>query len=77
MDADLVLHVVDASDPDPEGQLAAVREVLAEIGAAKVPEIVVFNKADAADPVVLNRLDPQRAGLPAGVRAHRCRAGPA
>jgi GTP-binding protein HflX len=56
VDADLVLHVVDASDPDPEGQLAAVREVLHEIGAAKVPEIVVFNKADAADPDVIARL---------------------
>jgi len=55
-DADLILHVVDASDADPEGQLAAVREVLHEIGAAKVPEIVVFNKADAADPDVLARL---------------------
>ncbi|MBR7827462.1 GTPase HflX [Actinospica sp. MGRD01-02] len=56
VDADLILHVVDASDPDPEGQLAAVREVLHEIGAAKVPEIVVFNKADAADPDVIARL---------------------
>jgi GTPase len=56
VDADLVLHVVDASDADPEGQLAAVREVLTEIGAEKVPEIVVFNKADAADPDVLARL---------------------
>lgn len=55
-DADLILHVVDASDEDPEGQLAAVREVLQEIGAAKVPEIVVFNKADAADPDVIARL---------------------
>jgi GTP-binding protein HflX len=55
-DADLILHVVDASDPDPEGQLAAVREVLQEIGAAKVPEIVVLNKADAADPEVIARL---------------------
>jgi len=56
VDADLVLHVVDASDADPEGQLAAVREVLTEIGAEKVPEIVVFNKADAADPDVIARL---------------------
>ena len=56
VDADLILHVVDASDGDPEGQLAAVREVLAEIGASKVPEIVVFNKADAADPDVIARL---------------------
>jgi GTPase len=55
-DSDLVLHVVDGSHPDPEGQIAAVREVFAEIGADKVPEIVVVNKADAADPLVLARL---------------------
>jgi len=55
-DSDLILHVVDGSHPDPEGQLAAVREVLAEIGAAEIPEIVVINKADAADPMVLARL---------------------
>jgi GTP-binding protein HflX len=55
-DADLVLHVVDGSHPDPEGQLAAVREVLAEIGADKVPELVAINKADTADPLVVARL---------------------
>ncbi len=55
-DADLILHVVDASDADPEGQLAAVREVLAEIGASHVPEIVVLNKLDAASPDVVERL---------------------
>ena len=55
-DSDLVLHVVDASHPDPEGQIAAVREVLAEVGADAVPEIIVLNKADAADPEVLDRL---------------------
>jgi GTP-binding protein HflX len=55
-DADLILHVVDGSHPDPEGQLAAVREVFAEIGASQVPELVVINKADAADPLVLARL---------------------
>ncbi|WKN49268.1 GTPase HflX [Nocardioides sp. Arc9.136] len=55
-DADLVLHVVDGSHPDPEGQIAAVREVFAEIGADQVPELVVINKADAADPMVLARL---------------------
>ena len=49
-DSDLVLHVVDGSHPDPEGQIAAVREVLLEIGAAQVPEIIVVNKADAARP---------------------------
>ena len=55
-ESDLILHVVDGSHPDPEGQLSAVREVFAEIGASDVPEIVVINKADAADPLVLARL---------------------
>ncbi len=49
--ADLILHVVDGSDADPRAQLSAVREVLGEIGAADVPELVVINKADAADPL--------------------------
>ncbi|WP_242454527.1 GTPase HflX [Bailinhaonella thermotolerans] len=55
-DADLILHVVDGSHPDPESQLTAVREVFAEIEADKVPEIVVINKADAADPLVIQRI---------------------
>lgn len=54
--ADLILHIVDGSDEDPEGQIDAVREVLAEIDAAKIPELVVVNKLDAADPVTLGRL---------------------
>ena len=62
-DADLILHVVDGSHPDPEGQIAAVREVFAEIGAAEVPELVVINKADAADPLVIARLRAARAAL--------------
>ena len=59
--ADLLLHVVDASDPDPEGQIAAVRQVLAEIGASDVPELLVCNKADRADATTLLAL---RAGHP-------------
>ncbi len=55
-DSDLILHVVDGSHPDPEGQLNAVREVFAEIGADRVPELVVINKADLADPMVIARL---------------------
>ncbi|HET7195460.1 MAG TPA: GTPase HflX [Nocardioides sp.] len=55
-DSDLILHVVDGSHPDPEGQITAVREVFAEIGADKVPELVVINKADLADPMVIARL---------------------
>ena len=61
-EADLVLHVVDGSHPDPLGQLAAVREVLAEIEAQhapdgrSVPELVVVNKADITDPDTLARI---------------------
>ncbi|CAM5793432.1 GTPase HflX [Cellulomonas persica] len=56
-DADLILHVVDASHPDPEGQIAAVRHVFADIpGAMDVPEIIVLNKADLAAPEVIARL---------------------
>jgi GTP-binding protein HflX len=55
-ESDLILHVVDGSHPAPEEQLAAVREVIGDVGATKVPEIVVINKADAADPLVLQRL---------------------
>jgi GTP-binding protein HflX len=55
-DADLVVHVVDVSHPDPEGQLTAVREVLADVGAHAVPEVVALNKADVADPEVVDRL---------------------
>ena len=47
-DADLLLHVVDASHPNRDEQIAAVDAVLAEIGADRVPQIRVFNKIDAA-----------------------------
>ncbi|MEK7425410.1 MAG: GTPase HflX [Actinomycetota bacterium] len=46
--ADFLVHVVDSSAADPTGQIAAVREVLAEIDADRVPELLVFNKSDAA-----------------------------
>jgi GTP-binding protein HflX len=48
VDADLLIHVVDASAPDPAGNIRAVRDVLAEIGADGVPELMAFNKADLA-----------------------------
>lgn len=54
--ADLLLHVVDASDPDPEGQVRAVRTVLNEIGAEGVAEQLVINKIDRADPAQLTAL---------------------
>ncbi|MFZ0625711.1 MAG: GTPase HflX [Acidimicrobiia bacterium] len=55
-EADLLIHVVDGSDPDPKGQIAAVREVLLEIGADQVPELIVFNKADLVSPTSAERL---------------------
>jgi len=61
-DADLVVHVVDGSDADPAAQLAAVRGVLAEVGAAQVPELVVVNKIDSADPVELKALQLRERG---------------
>jgi len=64
VDADLLLHVVDASDPVPQGQIDAVRTVLSEIGASSVPEQLVFNKADRADATTLMML---RANYPDAV----------
>jgi len=55
-DADLILHVVDGAHPDPEEQVRAVREVLAEVGADGVPELLVINKTDTADEETLLRL---------------------
>ena len=46
-EADLLLHVVDASNPDFPEQMAEVQKVLAEIGAQDLPQLLVFNKADA------------------------------
>lgn len=59
--ADLILHVVDAAHPDPEGQILAVRTVLAGVpGAGKVPEILVLNKCDVADADALAGLRARR-----------------
>lgn len=55
-DADLILHIVDASHPDPEGQIQAVRTVFGEVGALQIPEIIILNKADIADPFVVEKL---------------------
>ena len=54
--ADLLVHVVDASDSDPVGQIKAVRSVLADIGAGDVPELVVLNKADKASQEAITTL---------------------
>ncbi|HET6953570.1 MAG TPA: GTPase HflX [Acidimicrobiales bacterium] len=57
VDADLLIHVVDAGAPDPAGNMAAVREVLAEIGADHVPQLLVFNKIDAAGASAMRLVD--------------------
>ena len=51
--ADVIVHVVDGSHGDPLGQIKAVRGVIADIGGAKIPEIIALNKADIADPEVI------------------------
>lgn len=59
--ADVIVHVVDASHPEPEAQLRTVRQVIAEVEAQAIPEIVVFNKSDLIDDaqrLVLHGLAP-------------------
>ena len=60
-DSDLVVHIVDASHPDPAGQIATVRDVIGEVGARDIPELIVFNKIDLVDDVqrmALRGLEP-------------------
>ena len=54
--ADLIVHVVDATDPDPLGQISTVRSVIADFDASSIPELVVFNKADLVSDEVQVRL---------------------
>ena len=55
-DADFLVHLVDASDLDPDGRIGAVRSVLRDIDAGEIPELIVFTKTDTADPEVLTDL---------------------
>jgi GTP-binding protein HflX len=60
-EADVIVHVVDAAHPDPASQIATVRDVIGEVGARDIPEVVVFNKADLADEtqrLLLRSLEP-------------------
>ena len=54
--ADVIVHVVDGSDPDPRGQITAVRQVINELGGGDIPEIIAINKADIAAPEVLMQI---------------------
>ena len=64
-EVDLLLHVVNSASPDVDGEMAAVRHVLAEIGAGDVPELVVFNKTDMTDARVLVAANPGSVGASA------------
>jgi GTP-binding protein HflX len=67
--ADLIVHVVDGSHPDPAEQIRAVRQVVNEIGGAKIPEIIAINKVDIADPeVVMNILRTEKNSYAFSVR---------
>ena len=59
--ADYLVHVVDVTSPDPQGQIDAVRQVLGDIDAAEVPELLVFNKADA-QPEIARELTDRHPG---------------
>jgi len=67
VEADLLIHVVDVSAPDPEAHIRAVSSVLAEIGASDVPQLVAFNKADLLGPDDKRRLDRLRERYPGSV----------
>jgi GTP-binding protein HflX len=54
--ADLIVHVVDGSHPNPREQIRAVREVILDVGGGDIPEIIAINKADIALPEVLMQL---------------------
>ena len=70
-DADLLLHVVDAASPALEEQVAEVERVLAEIGAADVPQLLVYNKCDRLEPSRLPREAEDWVELPGGVKRRR------
>jgi GTP-binding protein HflX len=69
VDADLLLHVVDGSSSTAGGQIEAVREVLRDIGAAQLPELVVVNKLDVAAPDAVDDLLAAHAGAVAASAA--------
>jgi GTP-binding protein HflX len=60
-DSDVIVHVVDASHPDPGSQIATVRDVIGEVGARDITELIVFNKSDLIsedDRLVLRGIEP-------------------
>jgi GTPase len=58
--ADLLLHVVDATDPDLEQQMETVEKILSDLDASTVPRFLVFNKCDALAPHERETMERQR-----------------
>jgi GTPase len=67
-EADLLVHVVDATARDATGQIEAVRSVLDEIGAGELPELIAVNKCDEADPETVSDVVASTGGLPVSAR---------
>ncbi len=67
-EADLLVHLVDATAADALGQIAAVRSVLGEIGAGEIPELVALNKCDEADPEAVGEVLATSGGLAVSAR---------
>ncbi|HXH07252.1 MAG TPA: GTPase HflX [Vicinamibacterales bacterium] len=76
VDADLLLHVVDAAHPERQRHIRTVEEVLAEIGASSVPRLVVFNKCDLLDDGARARLEAAEpeASVVSALRGQGCEA---
>ncbi|VAW48666.1 Ribosome LSU-associated GTP-binding protein HflX [hydrothermal vent metagenome] len=63
-EADLLVHLVDASDVHREEKIADVHEVIREVGAESVPQLLVFNKIDCLEPAVESKVDKNSVGVP-------------
>ena len=70
--ADLLVHVVDGASDDAEEQIEAVRDVLREIEADRVPELLIFNKADVPESraIALSRRYPDATWVSAKTHEH-------
>lgn len=63
-EADLLVHLVDASDPHRDEKIRDVHDVITEVGAESVPQLLVFNKIDRLEPTVMPKIDRDEAGVP-------------
>src|SRR5262249_26678496 len=62
-DSDLLIHLVDASSPQFEGHILAVEKIIEDLGLARLPRLLVFNKVDLLDPDQIRWLAESRRGL--------------